>query len=533
MAIRIFPVPLFLNEDEAILPQKVADILGLPLHHVQRWRIIKKSLDARQKKKIHFVYALEISLPPAEEARVLDQPPKKLKVAKVVPAAPALSKRITQSLKERPIIVGSGPAALFCAWQLVAAGLTPLIIERGKMVEERIQDVARFWAEGILNPESNVQFGEGGAGTFSDGKLYTRLHTPLVAQILEIFVRFGAPAEITYWQKPHIGTDRLRKVIPAMREWLKAQGVEFQFQTKLTGLNISRGQVAGVIVNRERELSTSILILAIGHSARDTFQMLYQTGVAMEPKPFAMGVRIEHPQSLINKIQYGPAAGHPALPPAEYALSFRTAQGRPVYSFCMCPGGSIIAASSEEDKLVTNGMSMYQRNSPYANSALVVGVIPEDFPAPHPLAGIEWQRQWEGKAYQLGGGRYRAPAQSLSDFLEGRETTSVRPTSFKPEITPAPLEDCLPKFVTHSLREALPYFHKKMPGFSSAEAMLIGVETRTSSPVRIIRGPDFQSLSLAGLYPIGEGSGYAGGIISSALDGLKAAKAIVEKLGGC
>jgi len=224
MAIRIFPVPLFLNEDETILPQRVADILGLPLHHVQRWRIIKKSLDARQKKKIHFVYALEISLPPAEEARVLDQPPKKLKVAKVVPAAPALSKRITQSLKERPIIVGSGPAALFCAWQLVAAGLTPLIIERGKMVEERIQDVARFWAEGILNPESNVQFGEGGAGTFSDGKLYTRLHTPLVAQILEIFVRFGAPAEITYWQKPHIGTDRLRKVIAAMREWLCANG---------------------------------------------------------------------------------------------------------------------------------------------------------------------------------------------------------------------------------------------------------------------------------------------------------------------
>ncbi|MGC8808898.1 MAG: NAD(P)/FAD-dependent oxidoreductase [bacterium] len=532
MAIRIFPIPLFLNEDEAILPQKVADILGIPLHHIQRWRILKKSLDARQKKKIHFVYALEISMSSAEESRVLSQPPNKLKVEKVAVPVPSPSPKVTRPLKERPIIIGSGPAGLFCAWQLVTAGLTPLIIERGKMVEERIRDVAKFWAEGILNPESNVQFGEGGAGTFSDGKLFTRLHTPLISQILEIFVRFGAPAEITYWQKPHIGTDRLRKVIAAMREWLKAQGVEFQFQTKLTGLKISRGQITGVIVNNERELPTSILILAIGHSARDTFQMLYRAGVAMEPKPYAMGVRIEHPQNLINKIQYGPAAGHPALPPAEYALSFRTAQGRPVYSFCMCPGGAVIAASSEEYKLVTNGMSMYRRNSPYANSALVVGVNPVDFPSLHPLAGIEWQRQWEGKAYQLGGGRYRAPAQSVLDFLQGREATSIRPTSFKPGITPAPLEDCLPKFVVNSLREALPYFHKKMPGFSSAEAMLIGVETRTSSPVRITRGPDFQSLTLAGLYPIGEGSGYAGGIISSALDGLKAAKAIVEKLAG-
>ncbi len=532
MAIRIFPVLLFLNEDEGILPQKVAEILGIPVSHIQRWRIIKKSLDARQKKKIHFVYTLEISMSAEEESRILDRPPNKLRVEKFVPPVPLQSLRISHPLTERPIIVGSGPAGLFCAWQLASAGVTPIIIERGKKVEERIQDVERFWAEGVLNPESNVQFGEGGAGTFSDGKLFTRLHTPLISQIFEIFVHFGAPEEITYLQKPHIGTDRLRKVITAMREWLKAQGVEFQFQTKLTGLNISRGQITGVIVNNERELLTSILILAVGHSARDTFQMLYRAGVAMEIKPFAMGVRIEHPQELINKIQYGPAAGHPALPPAEYALSFQTAQGRPVYSFCMCPGGSIIAASSEEYKLVTNGMSMYRRNSPYANSALVVGVNPQDLPSLDPLAGIEWQRQWEGKAYQLGGGKYRAPAQSLIDFLQGREAVSIRPTSFKPGVTPAPLEDCLPKFVSDSLREALPYFHKKMPGFSSAEAMMVGVETRTSSPVRIKRGPDFQSLSLSGLYPIGEGSGYAGGIISSALDGLKAAKTIIEKLAG-
>lgn len=530
MAIRISPVHVYLNEEETILPQKVAEILGIPVSHIQRWRIIRKSLDARQKKKIHFVYTLEISMSPEEESRVLGQPANKLKVEKLAALVSSSGPKVTRPLKERPIIIGSGPAGLFCAWQLVAAGITPIIIERGKMVEERIRDVEIFWTEGTLNPESNVQFGEGGAGTFSDGKLFTRLHTPLISQILGIFVRFGAPTEITYLQKPHIGTDRLRKVIAAMREWLKTQGVEFQFQTKLTGLNISRGQITGVIMNNERELPTSVLILAVGHSARDTFQMLCRAGVAMEIKPFAMGVRIEHPQNLINKIQYGPAAGHPALPPAEYALSFRTAQGRPVYSFCMCPGGSIIAASSEEYKLVTNGMSMYRRNSPYANSALVVGIYPEDLPSLDPLAGIAWQRQWEGKAYQLGGGKYRAPAQSLLDFMKGREATSIRPTSFKPGITPARLEDCLPKFVTHSLREALPYFHKKMPGFSSAEAMLIGVETRTSSPLRIKRGPDFQSLSLPGLYPIGEGSGYAGGIISSALDGLKAAKAIVKKL---
>ncbi len=523
---------LYLNEEEAILPLKVADILGISPVSIQNLRILKKSLDARRKRKIHFVYTIEVSLPSAEEARLLLHPPNKLKITQALPSPSILKPRSCWGTKERPLIIGSGPAGLFCAWQLVRAGITPIVIERGKMVEERSRDVERFWEEGILNPESNVQFGEGGAGTFSDGKLFTRLHTPLISQILQIFVDFGAPAEITYVQKPHIGTDRLRKVIPAMREWLKAQGVEFHFQTKLTGLITSRGQITSVIINDKQELPASIVILGVGNSARDTFQMLGQAGVTMEPKPFAVGLRVEHPQELINQIQYGPGAGHSALPPAEYLLSFQTAQGRPVYSFCMCPGGLVIGASSEEYKLVTNGMSMYARNSPYANSALVVGVNPQDFAADHPLDGIEWQRQWEERAYLLGGGQYRAPAQGLLDFLRGGDASLIRPTSFKPGITPARLEDCLPKFVTDSLREALPYFHKKMPGFSSREAMLIGIETRTSSPVRIKRGSDFQSLSLPGLYPIGEGSGYAGGIISSALDGFKAAIALIEKLGG-
>lgn len=530
MALRIYPVALFLNEDEALLPKKVADIFQVPLSHIQEFRIIKKSLDARKKKNIHFVYTLQISLLPEEEIQALKNPPAKLKIEEVIPPPKLPSRRINSLPKERPLIVGTGPAGLFCALQLVEAGLPPIIIERGKMVAERVKDVERFWEEGLLNPESNVQFGEGGAGTFSDGKLFTRLHHPLITLILETFVHFGAPAEILYLHKPHIGTDRLRQVVASIREELKARGAEFHFQAKLTGLKINQGQIRGAIINDQKEINTSILILAIGHSARDTFQMLFQAGVAMEFKPFAIGLRIEHPQQLINRIQYGPMAEHPALPPAEYRLTFRTGQGRPVYSFCMCPGGAVIAASSEEYRLVTNGMSLYQRNSPYANSALVVGVTSEDIASPYPLAGIDFQRKWEEKAYQLGGGYYRAPAQGLLDFLQDREPGPLGQTSFKPGITPARLAECLPAFVTESLREALLYFHHKLPGFCSAQAILLGVETRTSSPVRIKRGKDFQSPSIQGLYPIGEGSGYAGGIISSALDGLKAAEVIIEKL---
>lgn len=530
MAIRIYPINLSLDEEETTLPQKVAEILKIPTSIITNLRIHRKSIDARQKKRIRFVYTLELSLPGADEDNLLSNPPPRIKIEQVPPPIDQPLRRVRRPPQLKPVIIGSGPAGLFCAFQLIAAGVVPLIIERGKMVEERGQDVEKFWREGILNPESNVQFGEGGAGTFSDGKLFTRLHHPQILSILKTFVRFGAPSEILYLQKPHLGSDRLRQIVKAMREWLMAQGVEFQFQSKLTGIKIWQRKIAGIIINDQKEIVSPILILAIGHSARDTFQMLHKAGVAMEAKPLAVGLRVEHPQSLIDRIQYGPAAGHPSLPPAEYRLTFRTSLGRPVYSFCMCPGGMIIAASSEEYKLVTNGMSRYLRNSPFANSALVVGVTPEDCGSPNPMAGIEFQRVWEEKAYQLGGGHYRAPAQSLRDFLQQRDPAPLRQSSYKPGIIPARVEEALPKFVVDSLREALPYFNKKMPGFASREAILLAVETRTSSPLRILRGPDFQSLTTSGLYPIGEGSGYAGGIISSALDGLKAAEAIIEKL---
>ncbi|MDI6754658.1 MAG: hypothetical protein QME78_09735 [Thermodesulfobacteriota bacterium] len=531
MTIRLSNIHLSLDEEEATLPEKTAQVLKVLPEHIQECKIVKKSLDARRKNRIHFVYAIELSLPPEEGKKVIQEAPAGLQIEEVLGQpipAPVIIKRKPAC---RPVILGTGPAGLFAALKLCQSGLPPLILERGKEVPERVKDVERFWSDGTLDPESNVQFGEGGAGTFSDGKLFTRLHDPRVSTILNIFSRFGAPAEILYLQKPHIGTDRLRRVIMAMRHYLEEQGAEFNFQTKMTGLKIIRDHLQGIVVNDQKEIAASLLLLAPGNSARDTFQMLFQAGVAMEGKPLAIGLRVEHPQRLIDRIQYGPSAGHPRLPPAEYQLTFRSSRGRAVYSFCMCPGGAVIAASSENQGLVTNGMSLFQRNSPLANSALVVSVGLDDFGGKEPLAGLEFQRRWERKAFLAGGGTFWAPAQGLLDFLQGRDPSSLRKTSFKPGLTPARLEECLPAFVVESLREALPHFNRKMPGFSSAEAMLIGVETCTSAPLRILRGEDFQSLSVRGLYPIGEGSGYAGGIISSALDGRKGAEAYLKTLG--
>jgi uncharacterized FAD-dependent dehydrogenase len=428
------------------------------------------------------------------------------------------------------VVVGTGPAGLFAAWKLTQSGVPPLILERGREVPSRVKDVNRFWESGTLNGESNVQFGEGGAGTFSDGKLYTRINDPRISEILEVWVRFGAPPEILYLQRPHIGTDRLRQVVPAMRQFLQEQGAEFRFQAKVTGLKIAKGRLEGMIVNEKEEVEGPVVFLALGHSARDTYRMLHQAGVALEPKPLAIGLRIEHPQKLIDRSQYGPSAGHPRLVPAEYQLTYRTSKDRAVYSFCMCPGGSVIGTSSEKGTVVTNGMSYLRRNSSWANSALVVNAGKEDFGKEDALAGIEFQRRWEEKAFHLGGGDFRAPAQSVPDFLKGKDPVSPRKTSFKPGITPAPLDECLPGFVVESLRESIPYFDRKMHGFSSEEALLIGVETRTSAPIRILRGDDSQSINVHGLFPIGEGSGYSGGIISSALDGMKAAEAWLKAI---
>jgi uncharacterized FAD-dependent dehydrogenase len=529
MTVRISPLNLSLLEEESALQEKAAEILQVSLNDLRDFRIIKKSLDARRKNRIHFAYAVELSLPPEREESLLRQPPPSLQVEEV-PPKPVQSPAILRTKpRHRPLIVGTGPAGLFAAWKLTQSGLPPLILERGREVSARVKDVNRFWEAGILEDESNVQFGEGGAGTFSDGKLFTRLNDPHISEILEAFVRFGAPPEIQYLQRPHIGTDRLRRVVAAMRRFLQEQGVEFRFQAKLSGLKISKNRLEGAVINGREEVDGSLLFLAPGHSARDTYRMLHRAGVAMEPKPFAMGLRIEHPQRLIDRIQYGPSAGHPRLPPAEYQLTHRTPKGRAVYSFCMCPGGAVIGSSSERGTMVTNGMSYFRRNSPWANSALVVNVGKEDFGGEDALAGLEFQRRWEEKAFHLGGGNFRAPAQPVFDFLEKRDPRPGPETSFRPGVTPARLEECLPGFIVESLREAIPFFDRKMRKFSSKEAMLMGVETRTSSPVRILRSDDYQSLNVTGLLPIGEGSGYAGGIISSALDGMKAAEAVIKK----
>jgi uncharacterized FAD-dependent dehydrogenase len=531
MAIWISNITLSFDEEESALRPKAAQALQILPEQIREFKIVKKSLDARRKNRIRFVYTIELSLPPEEEEKKVLQPsPSGLKIQSVLPRLVQVTPLIKKKLEHRPLIVGTGPAGLFAALKLVEGGIPPLVLERGKEVPQRVKDVERFWKEGILEEESNVQFGEGGAGTFSDGKLYTRLNDPRISAILETFCRFGAPSEILYQQRPHIGTDRLRRVVMAMRHFLQEQGVEFKFQTKVTGLKIAQNKLQGVVMNEKEELDAPMLLLALGHSARDTYRMLRDAEVALESKPFAIGLRVEHPQKLIDRIQYGPSAGHPRLPPAEYQLTYRSSKDRAVYSFCMCPGGSVIGASSEKEALVTNGMSFFRRDSRWANSALVAGVGKEDFRGKDVLAGMEFQRRWEEEAFRLGGGNFKAPAQGLLDFLQGRAPVSSRETSFRPGITPVRLDECLPDFVAESLREAIPFFNRKMPGFSSSEATLIGIETRTSAPVRILRGDDYHSRNIRGLLPIGEGSGYAGGIISSALDGIKAAEAVMKQL---
>ena len=519
-------IALELDEEETLLKEKAAAALRIAPEEILDLKIIRKSLDARKKNRIHFVYSLAISLPPGLEKQVLDSPMPEISPLEEKPSLSLF--RVERRLQERPVIVGTGPAGLFAALYLTACGFPPLMIDRGKEIPERVKDVDLFWNKGKLDPQSNVQFGEGGAGTFSDGKLYTRIQDPRIGFILNTFCRFGAPDEILYLQKPHLGTDRLRKIILGLRKHLQAKGAEYRFRTRLTGLEIHQGTIQGAILNDQTRIPASVLLLAIGNGARDTFQMLRRSGVAMESKPFAIGLRVEHPQKLIDRIQYGPSAGHSRLPPADYHLTFRSSRSRGVYSFCMCPGGFVIGACSEPGQIVTNGMSLFHRNSLWANSALVVSVGPEDFPSPDSLAGVEFQRAWEEKAFLLGGKNFKAPAQKLLDFLNRRDPGPIRETSFRPGVSPARLQECLPSFVVEDLREALPVFNRKMSGFCSQDAVLIGVETRTSSPLRILRRENFQSLTVSGLYPCGEGSGYAGGIVSSALDGIKAAEAIMK-----
>lgn len=523
MALQLREVTLRLGEEETLLPDKVALTLAIPSAAILSWTIVRKGIDARRKPDVLRVYTIEFSV--ADEPQLLARHNGNPALVAVPAAATIEIFRVTR--RPKILVVGTGPAGLFSALQLVEAGAEVILVERGKPVAERLRDVQCFWAGKGFDAESNIQFGEGGAGTFSDGKLTSRLIHPLTRRVLETLVRFGAPEEILRQAKPHVGSDRLRSVLIKFREDLLAKGVDIRFSARLTGLELQEQRVCAGVINASARIACDQLILAPGHSARDTYRMLHEAGVFLEAKPFAIGLRVEHPLELINRIQYG-REKHAQLPAAEYSLAWNDRQsGRGIYSFCMCPGGMVVNAASEQGGIVVNGMSNYRRDAELSNAALVVSVRPDDFSDDQVLAGIAFQRHWERAAFRAGGGNWRAPAQPLLEFL-GRTGGRLR-SSCRPQVAHADLADCLPAFVVAALRRALPYFDKRMRGFVGPEATLIGVETRTSAPLRIVRNQRCESLSHSGLYPAGEGAGYAGGIMSAALDGLRVANQILER----
>lgn len=529
-------VPLDANPD---------DVLALALHKtrisatdVAAWRLSKRSIDARDRTRVHFVCCLDLDLH-GDEARAAARSPFRHVAIEETPAAVDFTKFRAEPASTRgprPIVVGAGPSGLFAALALAEAGRRPLVIERGRSVRARRGDVRRFFESGELDPDSNVQFGEGGAGTFSDGKLNTGIRKDrFTRKVFEAFVAAGAPPEILWEAKPHIGTDRLTTVVENLRAGICALGGEFLFGHRLIGVEAARGRLRAIHVSgplgETLRLDARGAFLCIGHSARDTFEMLRARGIALTPKPFSIGVRIEHPQAMIDERQYGRRfAGHPALGAADYKLALHLPNGRSVYTFCMCPGGSVVAAASEEGGVVTNGMSEFARDRANANAALLVGLSPADFGDPGPLAGVAFQRRFEQAAFALGGGGFRAPVQRVGDFLKGRASTSIGAVlpSHLPGVRPADLTACLPRFASDALRQALPLLDKKLRGFAHPDAVMTAVETRSSSPVRIERDEAMQSVSLPGLFVCGEGAGYAGGITSSAADGLRAAWAFLD-----
>lgn len=504
------------------LKELAAGKLGVRAAELESLRIVKESIDARRKPDVSRVYSVCAGLPEGRRVRTGGD-------VRPMPEQP--DERLTpggRRLDGRPVIVGSGPAGLFAGLVLAEYGYRPLILERGAGVEERTAAVRRYWETGVLDAETNVQFGEGGAGTFSDGKLTTRINDRRCERVLQEFHRSGANEDILYKAKPHIGTDVLRSVVADMRRRIIALGGEVRFHSKMTGLETRDGSVRRIRINGNEALDAGVLVLAVGHSARDTFAALLESGVGFIQKPFSIGVRIEHPQELINTAQYGRADIAAVLGAADYQL-FCRAGGRTAYSFCMCPGGIVVAAASEPGMTVTNGMSEYARDRENANSAFVVSVEPGDFGSVHPLAGMEFQRKWERLAFEAGG-RGGAPVQRLGDFVEGRASKalgSVRP-SYTGRTAPADMNGCLPDFVTEAMRAAAADFDRKLKGFGMKDAVLTGVETRTSSPVRIPRGETLEAEGIAGLYPAGEGAGYAGGIVSAAVDGIRVAEQIVR-----
>jgi len=533
--LRITELKLPLDHTDEALRHAIIQRLAIADAELLSFSIFKRSYDARKKNsELLFIYAVDVEV--AHETALLERFANDHNLVVAPDMAYRFVGHAPAPLGQRPLVVGFGPCGIFAALLLAQMGLRPIVLERGKEVRQRTKDTWGLWRKAELNPESNVQFGEGGAGTFSDGKLYSQIRDPQHhgRKVLEEFVKAGAPEEILYVNKPHIGTFRLTGMVENMRQQIIALGGEVRFESKVTDLLIENDRIRGVQLGNGEQLMANQVVLALGHSARDTFRMLHTRGVYMEAKPFSVGFRIEHPQSVIDKARLGKYAGHPKLGAADYKLVYHASNGRSVYSFCMCPGGTVVAATSEPGRVVTNGMSQYSRNERNANSGLVVGISPEqDYPG-GPLAGIELQEQLETTAYLLGGSSYHAPGQLVGDFMAGRASThlgSVEP-SYKPGVTLIDLAASLPAFAIEAIREALPAFDRQIKGYSMHDAVLTGLETRTSSPLRITRNEHFQSLNLKGLFPAGEGAGYAGGILSAGVDGIRVAEAVARDLLG-
>jgi uncharacterized FAD-dependent dehydrogenase len=525
--LRITELKLPLDHAESMIKTAIIARLGIAEQDFIAYTVFRLGHDARKRNAIELVYTLDVEV--KNEATVLARYQNDPPISITPDTTYQFVTHAPKSLKQRPIVIGTGPCGLFAGLILAQMGFCPIILERGKEVRERTKDTFGLWRQSKFNPESNVQFGEGGAGTFSDGKLYTQIKDPhhYGRKVLTEFVKAGAPTEILYVSKPHIGTFKLVTMVEQIRATIESLGGEIRFQSRVDELIIDNGQVHGVILSDGKTIESNHVVLAVGHSARDTFKMLYERGVYIEAKPFSIGFRIEHPQSLIDVCRFGKQAGHPLLGAADYKLVHHCKNGRSVYSFCMCPGGTVVAATSEEGHVVTNGMSQYSRNERNANAALVVGITPADYPE-HPLAGIDLQRRLEAHAFVLGGSNYQAPAQRVGDFLAHRPSTalgSVQP-SYTPNVHLTDLSSALPDYAIEALREALPAFDKKITGFAMDDAILTAVETRTSSPIRIKRNDSYQSINTQGLYPAGEGAGYAGGILSAAVDGIKVAEAV-------
>ncbi|OXC77602.1 NAD(FAD)-utilizing dehydrogenase [Caballeronia sordidicola] len=533
--LRLSEIKLPLEHSESELESAIRSRLALihvPTDGLIRYTVFRRAHDARKRADIKLTYIVDVDV--KDEALALrylnDQPH-----CSVTPdmAYKFVAKAPVSMTSPRPVVIGMGPCGLFAGLILAQMGFRPIILERGKAVRERTKDTWGLWRKNVLNPESNVQFGEGGAGTFSDGKLYSQIKDPkhYGRKVLEEFVLAGAPEDILFLSRPHIGTFRLVGMVEKMRATIHQLGGEVRFESRVEDIEIDGGKVRSLTLSDGERLRCDHVVLSVGHSARDTFEMLHDRGVYMEAKPFSLGFRIEHPQGLIDRSRFGKFAGHKLLGAADYKVVHHCSNGRAVYSFCMCPGGTVVAATSESGRVVTNGMSQYSRNERNANAGIVVGITPDDFPG-GPLAGIAFQRQWEERAFELGGGDYCAPAQLVGDFIARRPSTAlgtVEP-SYKPGVRMTDLTSALPEYVVEAIREALPQIDKKIPGFAMHDAVLTGVETRTSSPIRVRRKDDYQSVNVDGLYPAGEGAGYAGGIYSAAIDGIEVAEALALKM---